>query len=254
MKLAKQRYLCGVAGATAIVLCLSIAARAQLKTDLALVTVSGQAEVRVVPDEVTFTLIVEKIDKNLSAAKEQNDESVRQILALARRFKVAPQDVKTDYISVNMKYTSDLSEGEEDSDAPRRVKREFVGYEVAKTVIVRFTEIARFEEFFSAVLQAGVSRVSDVSFRTSQIRRYKDQARMLAMRAAREKAAALAKEIGQTIGKAHSISEEDEGRNSSANTTTLVGGGSGFSADESSTIAPGTIRVTAQVSVRFILQ
>jgi len=236
----------------AIVMCLSVAARAQLKSDLALVSVSGQAEVRVVPDEVTFTLIVEKIDKDLSAAKEQNDESVRQILALARRFRIAPQDVKTDYISVDMKYTTDLSEGVEDSDATRKVKREFVGYEVAKTVIVRFTDIARFEEFFSAVLQAGVSRVSDVSFRTSQIRKYKDQARMLAIRAAREKAVALASEIGQTIGKAHSISEEDERRSSSANTFTLVSGN--FSADESSTIAPGTIRVTAQVSVSFILQ
>jgi uncharacterized protein YggE len=81
---------------------------------------------------------------------------------------------------------------------------------------------------------------------------HKDRARALAIRAAREKATALAREIGQTIGKAHSISEESEGRNMSANTTTLAGGR--FSDDESSTIAPGTIRVTAQVSVSFILQ
>lgn len=235
-------------------LCLTFAAQAQVKVELPLITVSGQAEVRVAPDEVLFTLDVEKINKVLSDAKEQNDESVRQILALARRFQVAPQDVQTDYISVSMKYTTDLVEESGDSSQRGKVKREFVGYEVSKTVIIRFTQIARFEEFFSAVLQAGVSRVRDVSFRTSQIRKHKDQARALAIRAAQEKATALAREIGQNIGKAHSISEEGEGRGSSMsnNFSTTVSGS--FSSDENSTIAPGMIRVSAQVSVSFILQ
>jgi len=248
-----NRNLFSTIGATAFVLCLSAAAPAQLKGELPLVTVSGQAEVLVVPDEVVFTLEVEKMDKTLSMAKEQNDESIRQILALARRFKVAPQDVKTDYISVEMKYSTDIIEDDDDSDEKRKVKREFVGYAVSKTVILRFTDIPHFEEFFSAVLQAGISRVRDISFRTSQIRKFKDQARTLAIRAAREKAAALAREIGQTIGKAHSVSEEGEGRSSAmSNSTSMVSGR--FSEDESSTIAPGTIRVTAQVSVSFILQ
>lgn len=237
----------------AFVMCLSVAAGAQIKTELPLITVSGQAEVLAAPDEVLFTLEVAKLDKELPVAKEQNDASVRQILALARRFNVAPQDVKTDYISVNMKYTTDLIDDDGDSAERRKVKREFVGYEVSKTVIIRFTDVPRFEEFFSAVLQAGVSRVSDVTFRTSQIRKYKDQARTLAIRAAQEKAAALAREIGQTIGKAHSISENGGERSSlSNNISTTIGGD--FSSDENSTIAPGMIRVSARVSVSFILQ
>jgi uncharacterized protein len=247
-----NRNLFAFVASAIFALCLSVVARAQLKTDLALISVSGQAEVLVAPDEVVFTLEVSKMDKDLSVAKEQNDESVRQILALARRFAVAPQDVKTDYITVGMKYNTDIIDDDEDSDSKAKVKREFIGYEVSKTVILRFTNIARFEEFFSAVLQAGVSRVSDVSFRTSQIRRHKDQARALAIRAAREKATALAREIGQTIGKAHSISEQGEERSGLSNNTFTVSGR--FRDDENSTIAPGTIRVTAQVSVSFILQ
>jgi uncharacterized protein YggE len=246
------RALQNLSSAVFVGLCLAFAAQAQQQVELPLITVSGQAEVRAAPDEVVFTLEVEKIDKVLSVAKEQNDESVRQILALARRFQVAPQDVKTDYISVGMKYSTDLLD-DDDSARRAKVKREFVGYEVSKTVIIRFTEIARFEEFFSAVLQAGVSRVSDVSFRTSQIRKYKDQARILAIRAAQEKATALAREIGQSIGKAHSISEGGEGRGAAMNNYSTVVSGN-FSSDENSTIAPGMIRVTAQVSVSFILQ
>ena len=149
---------------------LPLLARAQPGPEPPLITVTGQAEVQVAPDEVVFTLEVEKMDKDLNVAKEQNDESVRKILALARNFKVAAPDVKTDYISVEMKYNTDFV-GEEDNER-RKVKREFVGYEVSKTVIIRFTDIARFEDFFSEVLKSGVSRVNSVEFRTSQIRKY----------------------------------------------------------------------------------
>lgn len=234
-----------------IAFCLFLAAfappdvRAQQTVAPSLITVSGQAEIRVAPDEIIFTLEVEKTDKDLAVAKRQNDESVRQILALARRFNVATQDVKTDYITVEMKY-------ETNDDAEGKSRREFVGYEVSKTVIIRFTDIARFEEFFSETLKTGVSRIERVEFRTSQIRRHKDEARARAIRAAREKAIALTREIGQTIGRAHSISEEEESRSAHSNTLS-VNPGDSFAADEHSTIAPGMIRVTARVAVSFIL-
>lgn len=234
----------------AVAVFLPLSARAQSDAAPPLITVSGQAEVKVVPDEVIFSLEVEMVDKDLSVAKQQNDESVRQVLALARRFKVAQQDVKTDYISVEMKYSTDLVE-DRDADE-KKVKRVFVGYAVSKTVIVRFTDLARFEEFFSEVLKAGVSRVREVDFRTSQLRKHKDEARALAIRAAKEKATALTREIGQTIGRAHSIQEEGFRSSASANnfSTRLEGS---FSSDENSTIAPGMISVTAQVTVSFIL-
>lgn len=216
-----------------------------------LITVNGQAEVRVPPDEVLFSLEVVKLDRDLAAAQGQNDESVRQVLALARRFDVPQQDVKTAYISVDMKYSTDLVDDEDDAKA-RKVKREFVGYEVSKTVIVRFAYLPRFEKFFAEVLKVGVTKVRSVEFRTTQIRKYKDQARAAAIRAAREKAVALTAEIGQTIGKAHMIQEEGPGRSALSNNFGTVVSGS-FSSDENSSFAPGMITITAQVTVSFLL-
>ena len=228
-----------------------LSAQAQQVAEPPQITVSGQAEVKAPPDEVVFTLEVEKTDKDLSVAKTQNDESVRNILGLARRFNVPPQEVKTDYISVEMKYSTDLLADDDDPNA-RKVKREFIGYAVSKTVIIRFTELPRFEEFFSEVLKAGVSRINSVEFRTSRIRKFKDEARALAIRAAKEKATALTREIGQSIGKAYSIREEGYRTSSASNNYSTVVGGS-FSDDENRTIAPGMITVTAQVTVSFIL-
>jgi uncharacterized protein len=227
------------------------AAAAQQKNEQPLITVTGQAELRVPPDEVVFNLEVTKLNLDLVAAQKQTDDAVKQVLSLARRFDVSQDDVKTAYVSVEMKYSTDLIDSDEYSNA-KKVKREFIGYETSKTVIIRFTDLARYEKFFGEVLKAGVSKVSSVEFRTSQIRKYKDQARALAIRAAREKAVALTAEIGQTIGKAHSIQEEGYGRSALSNNYSSVISGS-FSSDENSAFAPGMISVTAQVTVSFVL-
>lgn len=242
------------AAVVAITLLLLAAANVRAaEVELPLITVNGQAEISVVPDEVVLTLEVENTDKDLSVAKAQNDASVRRILSLAGRFDVLAGDVKTDYISVDMKYTTDLA-GELDADERRKLRREFVGYEVSKTVIVRLADIKRFEEFFSEVLKAGISRVRDVTFRTSQLRKHKDEARALAIRAAKEKATALAREIGQGVGKAHSIREEGEGgSNAMRNNNFRIDGSSSGGGDEDATFAPGMIKITARVVVSFIL-
>lgn len=235
----------------AIALVFSVPAQAQ-DADRALVTVTGQAELRVPPDEVVFTLEVESIDKDVLAAKTKTDESVKRVFSIAKDNKIKADDVQTSYISVEPKYNTDDLE----YDARRGVKRVFVGYEVSKTIAVRLREISRFDPLLSDVLKAGVSKVSNVEFRNSQIRKHKDQARAMAIRAAQEKANLLAKEIGQTIGPAHSITEGAIGgysSNTMQNVSTVISGELS-SSESDSAIAPGLISVTAQVTVKFKLQ
>jgi hypothetical protein len=212
-----------------------------------LITVTGQAELRVPPDEVVFDLDVVRLDKDLNAAREQTDQSVRQILELARRYDVPQQNVKTDFITVSMKYNTDLVDDEDE----KKLRREFLGYEVTKSVNVRFTDLARFEGFFADVLRAGVSKVNSVTFYTSQLRKFRDEARAAAVRAAREKAVAMTAELGQTIGKAYKIEEDAPRDLSRSNNVGYVAGS--YSSDESAAFAPGTITVTARVTVSFIL-
>jgi uncharacterized protein YggE len=215
-----------------------------------LITVTGQAEVRVPPDEVVFTLEAENVDKQLMVANKKTDDIVRQVLAIARKHNVKPEDVQTSYISVEPKYNWDDMSFEE----REKVKRVFIGYEVSKTTVIRLRDISRFSELLADVLQAGITRLSNLEFRDSQIRKHRDQARVMAIRAAQEKANLLAREIGQSIGPAYSISEYagDSGRsNLNQNATSII---SGDLSSSESAIAPGSISVTAQVTVRFRLQ
>jgi uncharacterized protein YggE len=183
---------------TVAVLMFSLPVLAQNPIEPPLITVSGQAEVRVPPDEVVFTLDVEFVDKDMLSAKKKTDDSVKEVLSIARKHSVKSEDVQTSHISVQPKYNTDDLEYEQ----RRAVKRVFVGYEVSKTVAIRLRDIAKFDELLSDVLKAGVTKVSNVEFRDSQIRKHKDQARRMAIKAAQEKASLLAGEIGQSIGPA----------------------------------------------------
>jgi len=246
---------------TTIVLMLSATALAQLVAerpapDRPLVTVSGQAEIMVAPDEVVFTLKAENVNLDVNTAKAKTDEDVKKIFALARSYKIEPQNVQTDFIRINEHYT-DYVQGK---------PREFKGYAVAQTTTILLKDISRFESLLGDVVKAGISNVSDVTFRASQMRKYMDQARAQAMRAAHEKAVALAAEIGQHIGKAYNITEvgttvlpaydEDSDRspsNSSNYSSNITSEIVRSVADNQSTIAPGMISITVRVKVRFEL-
>ena len=230
--------------AAALLLSTSLPARADDAVLPRLITVTGEAEVRVVPDEVVYDLTVQTLDKNLRQAKAQTDERVRRLVELTRRYGVEPRDVQTDYIRVEPRYR-----GNDET-------RLFVGYSVRKDLVFTLRDVTKAEALLSEVIESGITRVNGVSFRTSQLRKHRDEARVLAIRAAREKAVALAGELGQKVGKAYSIEEEapPSGRmmsqNASVNSFTIEGSDSSGS---SGTLALGQINVNARVTVRFEL-
>jgi uncharacterized protein YggE len=217
---------------------------AQTPVQRALVTVSGQAEVMVVPDEVVFSVKVSTLDKDLQKARIRNDEVVKKVLALAKTYEIPPQLVQTDYISLDERYS--------DEEATRKPSV-FLGYTVVKRVAISLRDVSKAERLLADLFTSGITSIESVDFRTTQDRKYKDQARALAIKAAQEKAAAYAREIGQSIGKAYSITEEGFPSLAGSNTMNLSRGVSGSYSDQSSTISLGQISITARVVVSFEL-
>jgi uncharacterized protein YggE len=242
---------------SAILLCLAFSSQAQEIDKLPMITVTGTAEVLIAPDEAVYSIDVTKTNKDLQTAKRLNDESVGKILALTRRFSISPQNVQTTQIAVDMKYESirDPKTRIFSDDGDEIGKRIFKGYEVSKTVTVRLTDLSRFEEFFAEVLQTGVSAVNSVRFETSKLRENKDRAREMAMKAAKEKATAMAAAVGQNIGRAIKITEGNVGGqpvfNYSANSNAIAT--TGVFTESLVTFAPGAIKIEAQVTVSFQL-
>lgn len=219
---------------------------AQEKVDRPLITVTGQAEIMVVPDEVAYSLRAVTMEKDLATAQAKNDQVVKALLALARQYQIPPTQVQTGHISVSQRFS--------DEEATKKPPV-FLGYTVSKSVGIILKDVSKAEDLLADIFKSGVSSIDGVYFRTSQLRKYKDQARAMAIKAAQEKAVALTKEIGQSIGKAYTITEDEPSyAYAQNNNSNFSGAVAGASSGEESTLALGQISVTARVTVSFELK
>jgi uncharacterized protein YggE len=225
-----------------------------LRTEYRTISVSGSAEVRVTPDEVVLTLGIETNDMNLTVAKEENDRRVKKVLAVARTAGVEDKYLQTDFLDIEPRYDRVNN------------KQTFLGYWVQKTLSITLRDLGKFDGLLSDAITAGANYVHGIEFRTTQLRKYRDQARAQAIRAAREKAVALTQELGVKLGAAQNISEQPThwwssysrydrwrgGRGSFAVQNVMQSAGEGAAVE--GTLAPGQILVTAQVSVAFAIE
>lgn len=217
-----------------------------------IISVTGDAEIRVVPDEVVLTLGIETWDTDLNTAKKENDARIKKVIAVATRHNIKKKHIQTDYLEIEPRY----------ENSHRRKK--FIGHFVRKTVAITLGDLSQFEALLSGVLDAGANFVHGIQFRTTQLRKYRDQARLLAINAAKEKADDIAAALGQTVGEPHTIQESRTGWQS---------GYSGWAGSRWSpvrmqnvvhninnqpetdgTIALGHIKVTASIFVSFELK
>ena len=230
----------------------SVSAQTVAVSSLPTIQVTGTAEIQVVPDTATFSFAVVKKDKSVAVAKRENDETITKVTDLAKRFGIAQTDVKTDYISVKeVTKRVKIPNSDDDDDEYENV---FDGYNVSRSLVIKLRDMKKFESFLTALLEAGINNVSNVVFSSSELRKYKDQARAQAVRAAKEKAQAIASEIGQTIGKAVSIEEENiDGYSSPYANRSQNSFSTSDDDDDVEVAAVGTISVKAQVEVRFLL-
>ena len=218
------------------------------------ISVSGTAQVLVVPDEVVLTLGVETSDPQLAVAESKNDDIVTRVLRVTKDAGIESKYVQTDYMSIEPRYQDSYNQ------------RTFLGYWVRKSIVITLKDITRFEGLLSQCLEAGVNYVQGIEFRTSELRKHRDTARAMAIKAAQEKATAMAKELQQEIGQPLSIHEEysrwyspwnswwgsSSGRGMAQNTVQNAPAGSAQERD--SGLAPGQIAVDASVTVGFELK
>jgi hypothetical protein len=217
------------------------------------ITVAGEADVRVVPDEVVLNLGVETDDLDLVVAKAQNDERMSRVIDAARDAGLPDNLIRTDYLGIEPRY---------DYDGRERI---FLGYWVRKSVSLTLRDIDAFEDLLSAVLEAGANYVHGIQFRTTELRSHRDRARALALEAARDKAEMMAGELGHTVAGTVLIREDRSGWWSSYGgwwgggrggymSQNVVQNAPGGGASADGVTVPGQISVTAHVTVTFELE
>jgi len=238
-------------------MCSIRAQQTQLFDDRPKITVNGEAVVKVQPDKIIISFGIETWDKNIMVAKQENNEIMKKAVAVIKESGIPDKDIQTDHLSIEPRYDSNYE------------KKNFIGYFVRNTFVVTVAEPDKIENLVTGVLQSGVNYIHSINFQTTEFKKYREQARELALNAAKEKAEKMAGALGQLIGKPIQISEGYGGSNwwyysswngwgsgsrsnyMSQNVMQNIGSGTG---EISETIALGKISIKASVNVIFELK
>jgi uncharacterized protein YggE len=213
------------------------------------ISTNGSAEIHVKPDLADLSFEIEIRNVDLTVARKQQAAVITKLLGALRAAGIGEQDLQTSQVIIkpvwNERHLANI--------ATVRF------YSVTQTISCTLHDVDKVPDITTAALAAGVTDVSPAVFRTSDLRKYRDEARVQAIRAAKEKAVALASELGAKVGKPQTISEYQNyywgnqlaGSNSMQNVSTAAPGGGGEEA--LATFAPGMITVTANIQVTFQL-
>jgi len=209
------------------------------------VTVTGTAELKVAPDEALLFLEIEGQDKSYQKAKALNDAALQKLLTALKPLIPDQRQLQIGYVGFDLD-----PEVERINETAQVVSM----FKLKREVLIELRDLSQFDAVLAEITKAGFTQRMIIEFRSSKLLEQRDKARLLALKMAQEKAAKLATEIGQSIGKAVSITELAE---NDFDQRLVRVGATTFSrkpGDASSLPQPGLLSVKASVSASFELK
>lgn len=204
-----------------------------------LVKTTGTAEIKVTPDRAVIQVGVERQSATAKSAKAAVDAISRKLLGALKGQGIEDNDIQTAYLDL-----------QPTSYYEKHVR--INNFTATQSLSVTVRDLSKLDGVMDAVMSAGANRIDGIEYQSSELRKYRDQARDEATKAAKEKALALAQALGNEIGKTYSIEEVQKGEGYFS---------AGLAANKSveyydrraRSTAPGQLTVTASVIVSFDL-
>jgi len=163
------------------------------------ITVTGEAVIYVKPDKILISLGIETWDIDINQVKQKNNDILKKTISAMKQLGIPEKEIQTDHLSIEPRWKTDYR------------KEDFIGYFVRNNLIITVYDINKTEEVVSKAFLSGVNYLHDVDFQTTEFKKYREEARELALKAAKEKAEKMAGVLGQSIGSPIQINETFSG-------------------------------------------
>jgi uncharacterized protein YggE len=210
------------------------------------VSVTGTAIARVQPDTVVWQTTIRRANRELAKAQMACDEGVKQVLALRGDLQLKSEDVQTGYLSVQKVFDRDQA-GNTTS---------FRHFEVVRTVTLRQRDTKQFDVVLARLIGAADVEVT-YHLESSEYHKLRSQTRLEAVKAAREKAAAMTELLGAKLGRVLRIAEPRENWSSPYSNASNFAYSAPRQAEPDEapgTFAPGAIEVRVSIEVDFEIE
>ena len=168
-----------------------------------LLTLTADGRSARVPDMAVFSAGVTSQGKTAGEAMSANAADMNRVIAALKKAGIADKDVQTSSINLNPLYGQPVvGPNGQVVQEPR-----IVGYQANNTVTVRSRDIKGFGKVLDALVSAGANQISGPAFQLSDPSSATDEARMMAIKAARTRAELYAKAAGLRVVRIVSITE-----------------------------------------------
>lgn len=175
------------------------------------INVEGKGEVAAVPDIVTFSFTVTKTASTVVEAQKQATEQANAALKAVRDGGVADKDIQTTSYNINPHYEYQsgicVSVGN-----CRPGKSVLTGYDVSQSIEVKVRDLDKAGALFASIGTLGVENVNGLNFSVDKPEAVQAEARGKAIENAKAKADQLADQLGVTLVRVISFSENGIGR------------------------------------------
>lgn len=187
-----------------------IAATKQIKntaTTTNTISFTGEGKIFAVPDiaAVSFSIVTEA--KTSKAAQDQNSEKSKKVTDFVKSQGIEDKDIKTTEYNVYPQYSYPRSVpmplGVEGKSYPEYYENnpKITGYQVNQSFEVKIRDLDKVSAVLDGLVTAGANQVNQLGFKIDDEEKLKEQAREMAIKDAKEKAAKLKKQLGIRLGK-----------------------------------------------------
>jgi uncharacterized protein YggE len=197
------------------------------------ISVTGSGSVEVVPDEGVATFGVSATAQTAAAARAASDRRERRVIATLKAHGIADADIQTSDVSLSPRFSPN--------------GRRIVGYTASNSVTATIRDLGEASTIIPAAVAAGANEVSGLSLSSSEEEELYAEALGEAVEDARGRAEALAAASVGELGEVVSVTESGDMGPIPFEAATKA-------ADQATPIEPGTVDVTADVTVVFELQ
>lgn len=206
------------------------------------IAITGEGEVVAIPDIALVTLGVITEKSTVSAAQQENTVKMNKVIEKIKSLGVEDKDIKTASYYISSQY-----------DWNKDGQRVFRGYQVSQSVTVKIRKVDQAGAVLSAATELGVNQISDLSFTVDDMEKVKQEARLKALANAKEKAKALSKAAGVSLGRIISFSENADMPYPVMKSYALAEG-MGGAVDSAPTVQAGSIDVKMIVTVSYVIK
>lgn len=201
------------------------------------VHVTGEGVINVVPDQVLIDVRVEHEGDAAVEVKNKTDQDVDKVFKFLKKEGIAEKYVQTERISLNKNY---------------QYNTKTYRYVASQSISIKLVDISKYENVIAGLLNAGINRIGNVNFTSSKLDELTKQARVKAIKDAKEKAKVFADALGQDLGKAIYISESNN-HYPGPMYKTMAMESSARGGNDKQTIAVGEMQIKVDVQVNFAL-